>query len=160
MVVACNTLARNGRHVGIAKPRSPFLSACSSAENPNVRTADDLQHIGGGGLLLQRFTYIRPVITLAQFIEQAGVLNSNDGLPGKMTSSICLSVNGQTSARKIMIAPTSLPSLEHRNATKVPTPPSTQPCGRDPLGEGAAPPSIFGAGGSSEARFRPQTMRG
>jgi hypothetical protein len=35
------------------------------------RAADDLQHVGGGGLLLQGF---------AQLVEQARVLDGDDGL--------------------------------------------------------------------------------
>ena len=55
------------------------------------RAADDLEHVGCGGLLLQRF---------AQLIEQAGVLDGDDSLMAKLvTSSICLSVNGRTSVR-------------------------------------------------------------
>src|SRR6202048_1934771 len=38
------------------------------------RGADDLEHVGGGGLLLQGF---------AQFVEQARVLYGDDGLAGK-----------------------------------------------------------------------------
>jgi hypothetical protein len=38
------------------------------------RPADDLEHIGGGSLLLKR---------LAQFVEQACVLDSDDGLRGE-----------------------------------------------------------------------------
>jgi len=39
-----------------------------------ARAADDLEHVGGGGLLLQR---------LAQLVEQARVLNGNEGLSGE-----------------------------------------------------------------------------
>src|SRR5262249_51167472 len=39
------------------------------------RTADNLEHVGGGGLLLQRF---------AQLIEQARVLDGDDGLTGEV----------------------------------------------------------------------------
>ena len=39
------------------------------------RAADDLEHVGGGGLLLQRF---------AQLVEQAGVLDGDDGLAGEV----------------------------------------------------------------------------
>src|SRR5215467_12183628 len=48
-----------------------------SVHRPEVprRTGDDAQYLGGRGLLLQRF---------AQLVEQAGVLNSNDGLGGKV----------------------------------------------------------------------------
>ena len=39
------------------------------------RAADDLEHVGGGGLLLQRF---------AQFVEQPRVLDGDDGLSGEV----------------------------------------------------------------------------
>ena len=39
------------------------------------RAADDLEHVGGGGLLLQRF---------AQLVEQARVLDGDDGLGGEV----------------------------------------------------------------------------
>ena len=39
------------------------------------RAADDFEHIGSGGLLLQRFT---------KLVEQAGVLDSDDGLGGEV----------------------------------------------------------------------------
>ena len=39
------------------------------------RAADDLEHVGGGGLLLQRF---------AQFAEQPRVLDGDDGLGGEI----------------------------------------------------------------------------
>ena len=62
------------------------------------RTGDDLQHLGGRGLLLQRLGEI--VGALAQFVEQPRVLDGDDGLAAKFcTSSICLSVNGRTSWR-------------------------------------------------------------
>ena len=39
------------------------------------RAADDLEHVGGGGLLLQR---------LPQFVEQPRVLDGDDGLGGEV----------------------------------------------------------------------------
>jgi hypothetical protein len=39
------------------------------------RAADDLEHVGGGGLLLQRF---------AQLVEQARVLDGDDGLSSEV----------------------------------------------------------------------------
>jgi hypothetical protein len=55
------------------------------------RARNDAQHFGCGGLLLQRF---------AQFVEQPGILDGNDGLAAKFCSSaICLSVNGLISCR-------------------------------------------------------------
>ena len=53
------------------------------------RAADDLEHVGGGGLLLEQF---------AQLVEQAGVLDCDDCLGGEiLTKPICLSVKGRTS---------------------------------------------------------------
>jgi hypothetical protein len=42
------------------------------------RGADDLQHVGGGGLLLEGFREI--IGTLAQLVEQACILDRDDGL--------------------------------------------------------------------------------
>ena len=62
------------------------------------RAGDDLQHLAGGSLLLQRLAEI--VGALAQFVEQPRVLDGDDGLGGEvLTSSICLSVKGRTSWR-------------------------------------------------------------
>ena len=64
----------------------PALSASQSraADSTSVsqhglqvegRAADHLEHVGGGGLLLQRF---------AQLVEQAGVLDGDDSLLGEI----------------------------------------------------------------------------
>ena len=45
------------------------------------RTRDDLQHLGGGGLLLQRLGEI--IGALAQLVEQPGVLDRDHGLRGE-----------------------------------------------------------------------------
>ncbi len=47
------------------------------------RAADDLEHIGGGGLLLKRF---------AQLAEQPGVLDGDDGLGGEILHQLDLLV--------------------------------------------------------------------
>jgi hypothetical protein len=47
------------------------------------RPADDLEHVGGGGLLLQR---------LAQLVEQPSVLDGDDGLACKVREQIDLLV--------------------------------------------------------------------
>ena len=47
------------------------------------RAADDLEHVGGGGLLLQRF---------AQLVEQPRVLDSDDGLGGEVLDQLDLLV--------------------------------------------------------------------
>ena len=80
------------REIGLvctAKPRGRLDKRVEHRLQIERRPADDLQHVGGGGLLLQGF---------AQLVEQAGVLDRDDGLAAKFsTSSICLSVNGRTS---------------------------------------------------------------
>ena len=51
------------------------------------RAADDLEHVGGGGLLLQRF---------AQFVEQPRVLDGDDGLRGEVLYQLDLLVGERT----------------------------------------------------------------
>ena len=61
------------------------------------RAADDLEHVGGGGLLLQRF---------AQLVEQPRVLDGDHGLIGKGPhQSDLLSVKGCTSWRHMPTTP-------------------------------------------------------
>ena len=57
-----------------ASPRTPAQIA--------GRTGDDLEHLGGRGLLLQRFGEI--VGALAQFAEQPRVLDGDHGLGGEV----------------------------------------------------------------------------
>ena len=87
----------NDRPVGPAQPDRAFDYGFKHRVEIKRRVADDLEHFDGGGLLLQRFRKI--VGALAQFVEQPRVLDSDDGLIGKVsTSSTCLSVNGLTSS--------------------------------------------------------------
>ena len=73
-------------HFGFAEPRNGFGQRIEHGLQIEGRAADDLEHVGGGGLLLQRF---------AQLVEQPGVLDGDDGLGRKIfTKSICLSVKG------------------------------------------------------------------
>ena len=84
-------LAGNGGLVGIAEPGCRFDKSLQHGLQVEGRPADDLEHVGGGGLLLQRF---------AQLVEQARILDSDDGLCGKVLDKIdCLSVKGRTSWR-------------------------------------------------------------
>jgi hypothetical protein len=46
------------------------------------RAADNLEHVGRGGLLLQRFTQI--VRALTQLVEQPSILDGDDGLAGEI----------------------------------------------------------------------------
>ena len=45
------------------------------------RAADDLEHVSGGGLLLQRFAQI--IGALLHFVEQPRLLDGDDGLIGE-----------------------------------------------------------------------------
>src|SRR6516165_4358146 len=58
----------------LAQPRCRFDKCIQNALQIESRTADHLEHVGGGGLLLERF---------AQFGEQARVLDRDRGLVGK-----------------------------------------------------------------------------
>src|SRR5262249_35429549 len=57
--------------VCIAQPRGALDEGVQYLLQIEGRATDDLQHVGGGGLLLQR---------LAQLVEQARVLDGDDGL--------------------------------------------------------------------------------
>ena len=81
------------------------------------RAADDLEHVGGRGLLLKRF---------AQFVEQPRVLDGDDGLIGEVSDQRdLLSVKGRTSCRYTMSAPISSFSFSMGTATNVRMPPSS-----------------------------------
>src|SRR5262245_51083137 len=57
--------------LGIAQPRRRLGQCVEESLQIKRRTTDDLEHISGGGLLLQRF---------AQLMEETGVLDSDHGL--------------------------------------------------------------------------------
>ena len=60
--------------IGFAQPRRRFDQRVEYRLQVERRAADDLEHIGGGGLLLQRF---------AQLVEQARVLDGDHCLGGE-----------------------------------------------------------------------------
>src|SRR5262249_42471840 len=66
---------RNVSDVGLAKSDRRFDQRVEHGLQIESRPADDLEHIGGGGMLLQRF---------AQLVEQARVLDGDDGLSGEV----------------------------------------------------------------------------
>src|SRR5262249_60798426 len=66
-------LACNGGPIGIAKPGSRFYKGVENGLQIEGRAADDLEHIGSGGLLLQR---------LPQPLEQPRILGGDDDLAG------------------------------------------------------------------------------
>ena len=66
------------------------------------RPTDDLKHVSGRGLLLERF---------AQLVEQPRVLDGDDGLIGEISaSSICFCVNAVGVVRSRFTTPKTWPS--------------------------------------------------
>src|SRR5262245_13391390 len=72
-----------GHRVGLAQPRRRLHQRVEHDLQIEGRAADDLKHVRGGGLLLQR---------LAQLVEQARVLDGDDGLAGKILDQLDLLV--------------------------------------------------------------------
>src|SRR5262249_17731044 len=63
--------APDGGHIRLAQPRGRLDQRVEHRLQIEGRAADDLEHVGGGSLLLQRF---------AQLIKQPRVLDGDDGL--------------------------------------------------------------------------------
>ena len=70
-------------HVGVAQPRRRFDQRIEHGLQIEGRAADHLEHVGGGGLLLQRF---------AQLVEQPRVLDGDDRLGGEVLHQLDLLV--------------------------------------------------------------------
>ena len=71
-----------------------------------------LEHVGGGGLLLQQF---------AQLVEQAGVLDGDDGLGGEVLDQLDLLVGERPNLLAVDDdGADQLVLLEHRHAEKRP----------------------------------------
>jgi hypothetical protein len=75
------TRAVDGRAIGFAQPRRRLGQRIQDDLQIEGRAADDLKHVGGGGLLLQRF---------AQLVKEPGVLDGNDGLRGEVLQQLDL----------------------------------------------------------------------
>src|SRR5215831_3656731 len=71
----------NGGVVRLAQARRGLYERIEHGPQIKGRAADDLEHIGSGGLLLERF---------AKFVEQARVLDGDDGLSSKIPYQIDL----------------------------------------------------------------------
>ena len=80
------------------------------------RAADDLEHVGGRGLLLQGFT---------QFVEQSRVLDCDDGLVGEARDQCDLLVGKGTNLLTVN-EPISSSSFSIGTRTDVRTPPSSK----------------------------------
>jgi hypothetical protein len=77
---------KNARIVRLAEARCRLGQRIEHRLQIEGRAAYDLEHVGGGGLLLQRF---------AQLVEQARVLNGDDGLRGKVLDQLDLLTGGR-----------------------------------------------------------------
>ena len=64
-----------GRHIRLAQARGRLDQRVEHRLQIERRAADDLEHVGGGGLLLQGF---------AQLVEQPRVLDGDDRLGGEV----------------------------------------------------------------------------
>ncbi len=69
--------------IGLAQPRHRLDQRIEHGLQVEGRAADDLEHVGGGGLLLQR---------LAQLVEQSGILDGDDRLGGEALDQLDLLV--------------------------------------------------------------------
>ena len=67
--------------ISLAQPGSRLNQCVQYSLQIKRRPADHLEHVGGGGLLLKRFAQV--MRALAQLVEQARVLDGDDGLVGK-----------------------------------------------------------------------------
>ena len=79
-------LAIDGRDIGLAQLGGQLDQGIEHGLQIERRAADHLEHVGGGGLLLQRF---------AQLVEQPHVLDGDDGLPGEIAHQLDLLVGEQ-----------------------------------------------------------------
>jgi hypothetical protein len=68
-----------------------FCASTTSTLRPEGRGANDLENLGGSGLLLERFAQI--IRALPQLIEQACVLDGDNGLSSKVCDQFHLSTN-------------------------------------------------------------------
>src|SRR5262245_59208254 len=74
-LISVTPLPGDDPHVCVAQLGRRLYQGVEHRLQIECRTADDLEHVGGGGLLLQRF---------AQLVQQSGVFNRDDGLAGEV----------------------------------------------------------------------------
>ena len=84
--------------IGLAQARRRFDQRVEHRLQIEGRAADDLEHLGGGGLLLQQLGSSR-VRTCTSSNSRTFSIAITAWSAKVVTSSICLSVNGRTSNR-------------------------------------------------------------
>src|SRR5258707_441514 len=85
---------KNRAGMGTAEGNGRFHERVEHSLQIEGRTADHLQHVSSRGLLLKRFAEV--VGALVQLLEQAGVLDGDDGLLGEVAYQIDLLVGEGT----------------------------------------------------------------
>src|ERR1700738_1173828 len=81
-LITLSLLLLDSRHIRFAKPDRGLHQGVENGLKIEGRAADYLEHVGGCGLLLERFREIARA--LAQLVEQARVLDGDDGLCGEV----------------------------------------------------------------------------
>ena len=77
----CPYLAREGAHVGAAEPSRQFQQRLQDRLQIEGRATDDFEHVGGGGLLLQRLAELTGA--RLHLVEQPHVLDRDHRLVGE-----------------------------------------------------------------------------
>src|SRR5271166_2487839 len=94
--------------VRLAEPSSRLDERIQHALQVEGRAADNLEHIGGRGLLLERF---------AKLVEQPRVLNGDDRLGGECVQELDLRISKQASfSTTDRDSADGATSLEHRHS--------------------------------------------
>ena len=100
IAIACKLLknrtgwADEGGHFGFAQARSRLHERVKHHLKIERRPTDDLEYIGGRGLLVQRLGEVSR--SPSQFVEQPGILDRDDGLAAKFCTSVDLLVGKWT----------------------------------------------------------------
>src|SRR5215831_2592741 len=98
--------APDGGHIRLAQPRGRLDQRVEHGRQMERRAADDLEHVSGGGLLLQRFP---------QLVEQARILDGDNGLAGEISNKVNLLLGERTDLLAVNAERTNqLVLLEHR----------------------------------------------
>src|SRR5262245_64792369 len=92
MLVGRTLLSMNSGDVGLAQSSRRLHQRVQHRLQIEGRAADDLEHVGGGGLLLQRF---------AQLVEQPRILDRDHGLSGEVYQQLDLLVGEWPDLRAI-----------------------------------------------------------
>src|SRR5215831_16610559 len=112
--------APDGGHIRLAQPRGRLDQRIEHRPQIESRAADDLEYVGGGGLLLQRFREI--VSALAQFFQQARILDGDDSLRGEILDQLDLLIIEGSDLLPIDSDSTNqVVLLEHRHDQKRPS---------------------------------------